>query len=199
MSRDWRAEVERYREGVEFEWTLRGHPFRFASTWGLFSPREVDAGTVMLLEEIVVPPGADCFDLGCGYGPIGLTLAMLAPGGRTTMVDRDYVAVEYANRNAEANRVPNARALLSNGFEEVPDEDRFDLVVTNLPAKVGNEMTSILFADAHDRLRLDGEFWLVTLSGMRKYIQRTLEETFGNYEKVRQGRQHTVHRARRMD
>ena len=199
MSRDWRAEVERYREGVEFEWTLRGQPFRFASTWGLFSPREVDAGTVMLLEEIVVPPQADCLDLGCGYGPIGLTLAMLAPGGQTTMVDRDYIAVEYANRNAEANRVPNARALLSNGFDEVPEEARFGLVATNLPAKVGNEMTSILFADAHDRLRPGGEFWLVTLSGMRKYIQRTLEETFGDYEKVRQGRQHTVHRARRVD
>src|SRR5690606_17876334 len=126
---------------------------------------------------------------------IGLTLAMLAPGGQTTMVDRDYLAVEYANRNAEANRVTNARALLSNGFDEVPEEARFDLVATNLPAKVGNEMTSILFADTHDRLRPGGEFWLVTLSGMRKYIQRTLEETFGNYEKVRQGRQHTIHRA----
>ncbi|MCA9856714.1 MAG: methyltransferase, partial [Dehalococcoidia bacterium] len=144
MAKDWRAEVERYREGIEFEWTLRGHPFRFASTWGIFSPREVDAGTVMLLEEIEVPRDADCLDLGCGYGPIGLTLAMLAPEGRTTMVDRDYVAVEYANRNAEQNRIPNARALLSNGFEEVPEADRFDLVATNLPAKVGNEMTSIL-------------------------------------------------------
>ena len=60
-------------------------------------------------------------------------------------------------------------------------------------------MTSILFADAHDRLRPGGEFWLVTLSGMRKYIQRSLEEIFGNYEKVRQGRQHTVHRAVRED
>ncbi len=197
MSKDWRAEVERYREGIEFEWTLRGHPFRFASTWGLFSPREVDAGTVMLLEEIEVAPGADCFDLGCGYGPIGLTLAALAPDGQTTMVDRDYVAVAYAQQNAEGNSLANARAILSNGFDEVPGDARFDLVATNLPAKVGNEMTSILFADAHDRLRPGGEFWLVTLSGMRKYVQRTLEDTFGNYEKVRQGRQHTIHRAAR--
>lgn len=199
MTKDWRAEVERYRAGIEFEWALRGHPFRLSSTWGLFSPREVDAGTVMLLEEIQVPPDAACFDLGCGYGPIGLTLATLAPGGRTTMVDRDFLAVEYANRNAEANGVTNARALLSNGFDSIPAEERFDLVATNLPAKVGNEMTSILFADAHDRLRPGGEFWLVTLSGMRKYIQRILQETFGNYEKVRQGREHTVHRVTRTD
>lgn len=199
MPRDWRAEVERYREGVVFEWTLRGHPFRFASTWGLFSPREVDAGTVMLLEEIEVPRDGRCLDLGCGYGPIGLTLARLAPEGQTVMVDRDYLAVEYANLNAEANGVQNARALLSNGFDEVPADLAFDLVATNLPAKVGNEMTSILFADTHDRLRPGGEFWLVTLSGMRKYIQRTIEEIFGNYEKVRQGRQHTIHRATRAD
>ena len=191
----WRERVEAYRAGVEFDATLRGHSLRFSSTWGLFSPREVDAGTQLLLEEIEVAPAADCFDLGCGYGPIGLTLASLAPDGTTLMVDRDYVAVEYANRNAEANGVTNARALLSNGFAEVPPECRFDLVATNLPAKVGNEMTSILFGDAHDRLRPGGQFVLVTLSGMRKYVQRALEETFGNYEKLRQGRQHTVHRA----
>src|SRR5690606_21563255 len=55
----WRAEVERYRADVEFEAVLRGRPFRFASTWGLFSPREVDAGTRMLLDAIEVAPDAD--------------------------------------------------------------------------------------------------------------------------------------------
>lgn len=192
---DWRQQVDRYRRDIVFESTLRGYPFRFTSTWGLFSPREVDLGTAMLLEEVEVIPTDDCLDLGCGYGPIGLTLARLAPQGETLMVDRDFVAVEYANRNADANRVPNARAMLSNGFADVPDDRQFDLVATNLPAKVGNEMTSILFADAYDGMRPDGRFYLVTLSGMRKYIQRTLEDIFGNYEKVRQGRQHTVHLA----
>lgn len=195
---DWRAAVDRTRGGTEFDVQLRGRSFHFQSTWGLFSPREVDAGTVMLLDAVEVAEDADCLDLGCGYGPIGLVLATLAPRGQTVMVDRDFVAVEYANRNAAANGATNASALLSNGFEDVPQELRFDLVATNLPAKVGNEMTSILFADAYDRLRPDGQFVLVTLSGMRRYIQRTLEEVFGNYEKVHQGRQHTVHRAVRQ-
>lgn len=192
---DRRAAIDQFRRGADFDVELRGRAFRFQSTWGLFSPREIDAGTRMLLDAIEVAEDADCFDLGCGYGPIGVALATLAPRGQTVMVDRDFVAVEYANRNAAANGTTNARALLSNGFEDVPEEFRFDLVATNLPAKVGNEMTSILFADAYDRLRPDGQFMLVTLSGMRRYIQRTLEEVFGNYEKVHQGRQHTVHRA----
>ena len=190
MNPEWRAEVDRYRGDVEFVTELRGRTYRFTSTWGLFSPREVDEG-----DTIDVARDAGCFDLGCGYGPIGLVLASLAPDGTTLMVDRDYVAVEYATRNASANGLPNARALLSNGFEAVPPDARFDLVATNLPAKVGNEMTSILFADAHDRLNPGGQFVLVTLSGMRRFIQRTLESAFGNYEKVHQGRQHTVHRA----
>jgi 16S rRNA G1207 methylase RsmC len=189
------TDIDRLREDIEFTATLRGQSLRFRSTWGLFSPREVDLGTSMLLEEIEVGAAADCLDLGCGYGPIGLTLARLASGGQTWMVDRDYIAVEYARRNAEANGILNARALLSNGFSEVPHDQHFDVVATNLPAKVGNEMTSILFADAFARLRPGGRFYAVTLSGMRKYIQRTLEETVGNYEKVRQGRQHTVHLA----
>ncbi len=199
MRRVARPAIDRAREDIEFAASIRTQggeeTFRFHSTWGLFSPREVDLGTVLLLEEVEVARDADCFDLGCGYGPIGLTLARLAPQGQTLMVDRDYVAVDYANRNAEGNGLSNARAILSNGFSEVPESQMFDLVATNLPAKVGNEMTSILFADAYDRLHPGGEFMLVTLSGMRKYIQRTLEETFGNYEKVRQGRTHTVHRA----
>jgi 16S rRNA G1207 methylase RsmC len=199
VTRGTRSEVDRAREDIEFAASIRTRAsevtLRFRSTWGLFSPREVDLGTVLLLEEVEVAADADCFDLGCGYGPIGLTLARLAPAGQTLMVDRDYVAVEYANRNATANGIANARAVLSNGFSEVPEGQTFDLVATNLPAKVGNEMTSILFADAHDRLRPGGQLLVVTLSGMRKYIQRTIEETFGNYEKVRQGRQHTVHRA----
>lgn len=191
----WRAAVDRARADIEFEVTLRGQTLRLRSTWGLFSPREVDAGTVMLLDAMDVRPADDCFDLGCGYGPIGLTLARLAPQGETWLVDRDYVAVDYARANAAANGIGNVRVLLSNGFSEVPADRLFDVVATNLPAKVGNEMTSILFADAYLHLRPGGRFYAVTLSGMRRYIQRTLEETFGNYEKVRQGRQHTVHLA----
>lgn len=192
MTGPW-ADVDRFRQDIEFEATLRGQDFRFRSTWGLFSPREVDLGTALLLEEIEVDADTDCLDLGCGYGAIGLTLARLAPRGETWMLDKDFVAVEYAAANASANGVTNARALVSNGFSAVPEERAFDLVATNLPAKVGNELTTLLFADAYLHLRPGGRLYVVTLSGMRRFIQRTMEGLFGNYEKLRQGRVHTVH------
>ena len=188
-------ELASLRRDVEFTTELRGERLHFRSTWGLFSPRQVDAGTRLLLDRIDVAPGDDCLDLGCGYGAIGLTLARLAPEGRTLLVDKDFVAVDYALQNATLNQVANAEALLSNGIAQVAPERRFDLIATNLPAKIGNELTTLLVADAWDRLRPGGRLYLVTLSGMRRFIQRVYQERCGTYEKVKQGRIHTVHRA----
>jgi 16S rRNA G1207 methylase RsmC len=183
------------RKPIRFSAELRGHPLQFESTWGLFSPREIDEGTRLLLKHVEVDQDADCLDLGCGYGPIGLTLAALAPQGRTLMVDKDFVAVDFAQRNADLNRLKNATACLSNGFEQVPPEARFDLIASNVPAKVGKELLAILLHDAHQRLRPGGSLYLVTINGLREFIKRNLNEIFGTYDKVKQGAHYTVARA----
>ena len=187
--------IDQFRKDITFEAIIRDQKLQFDSTWGLFSPREIDKGTRLLLNEIKVDQHGDCLDLGCGYGPIGITLGKLAPKGSITMVDRDYVAVDYSNRNIQNNGLNNTKAIMSNGFANISNEKKFNLVASNLPAKIGNEMTSILFADAYLHLYEEGELVVVTLSGMRKYIQRSLISLFGNYEKVRQSGQYTLHRA----
>ncbi|MBK1617109.1 methyltransferase [Lamprobacter modestohalophilus] len=187
------------RTPIQFEAELRGHRLRFESTWGLFSPREIDEGTRLLLQHLKVEPTADCLDLGCGYGPIGLTLAALTPQGQTLMVDKDFVAVDYAQRNATLNHLANASSLLSNGFDQVPPKARFDLIASNIPAKVGKELLSILLHDAHARLRPGGQLYLVTISGLRAFIKRNLQEVFGNYDKLKQGAHYTVALAERTD
>jgi 16S rRNA G1207 methylase RsmC len=185
------------RQPLQFSTELRGQTLQFESTWGLFSPREIDEGTRLLLRHIEVAEDADCLDLGCGYGPIGLTLATLAPRGRTLMVDKDFVAVDFASRNATRNRLGNASALLSNGFDQVSADARFDLIASNVPAKVGKELLSILLHDAHARLRPGGVIYLVAISGLRDFFKRNLREVFGNYDKVKQGAHYTVARAQR--
>lgn len=177
---------------IVFNTDLRGFDFTFYSTWGLFSPKNVDEGTRLLLDYIEVAPDNDCLDLGCGYGAIGLTLAKLAPDGKTGMVDKDFVAVEYANKNLAANNVSNASAYLSNGFSKVPIDKRFDLIASNLPAKAGNEMWTILFTDAYDYLKPGGRIYVVAISALRQFIKRSLLDVFGNYDKVKQGSKYTV-------
>jgi 16S rRNA G1207 methylase RsmC len=107
-------------------------------------------------------------------------------------VDKDFVAVDYANRNARANGLDNARAQLSNGFDQVDPALRFDVIASNLPAKVGKELLTLYLHDALARLRLGGRLYLVTITGLRQFIKRNLEEVFGNYKKLKQGRAYTV-------
>lgn len=189
--------LESLRQDIIFDATLCEHRLRFHSTWGIFSPREIDAGTALLLKYIDIAKDADCLDLGCGYGPIGLTLAKLAPEGRTLMLDKDFMAIEFANKNAYINKITNAEAQLSNGFQHVEKGRRFDVVVSNVPAKVGKEMMTLMLNDAKHHLKPGGEIFLVTINGLRQYMKRNLHEVFGNYKKLKQGPGYTVSYARR--
>lgn len=189
-------DVGRLRDDIEFRAMLLGRELGFRTTWGLFSPREIDEGTRLLLKHIEIEPDSDCLDLGCGYGSIGLAMAAAAPRGRTWLVDKDFVAVEYARRNVRDNGLRNAQAALSNGFSQVKKSD-FDVIASNLPAKTGKELLYLLLHDAREHLVPGGALWVVTLSGLRRFIARAMDEVFGNYEKVKQGRVYTVARARK--
>lgn len=185
-------QLDEYRKDIRFTETLCDHSLMFTTTWGIFSPREIDEGTRLLLKYIKVNPTDDCFDLGCGYGPIGLSLAKMANQGKTLMVDKDFMAVEYSNKNAALNHISNAEAVLSNGFQHIDKNRKFDIVISNIPAKVGKEMMSLMLHDAYQHLKLEGKIYLVTINGLRQYMKRNLQEVFGNYKKVKQGKTYTV-------
>ncbi len=187
--------VARWREDIVFTESVRGCEFNFHTTWGIFSPRSIDEGSRLLLDHLDVNPGDDCLDVGCGYGVLGMTLAALAPQGKSVMVDKDFVAVDYTRRNCERNRLGNTEVFLSNGFNQIPPDYRFDLIVSNLPAKVGNEQHYLYLFDAYSRLRPGGRFVVVTINGLREFIARTFKEVFGNYDKLKQGKTYTVAQA----
>lgn len=184
--------LKEIRQDIRFNAELCGHNFQFISTWGIFSPREIDSGTDLLLRHLKVNPTDHCFDLGCGYGPIGLAMAKMAPQGQVLMVDKDFMAVEYSNKNAILNKLPNAKAILSNGFQHIPADAQFDVVVSNVPAKVGKEMMTIMLYDALKHMKVGGRIYLVTINGLREYMKRNLQEVFGNYDKLKQGKDYTV-------
>lgn len=188
-------QLDEYRQDIKFTHRLCDKTLDYQTTWGIFSPREIDAGTQLLMKYIEINSDDDCFDLGCGYGPIGLTMAKLAPKGKTILVDKDFMAVEYSNKNAYKNNITNAKAMLSNGFQHIDPKQRFDVVASNVPAKVGKEMMSLMLHDAHKHLNDDGKLYLVTVNGLRQYMKRNLKEVFGNYKKIKQGPAYTIHLA----
>ena len=168
------------------------------TTWGLFSPRAVDDGSKMLLNYLEIETDFDTLDLGCGYGVLGLHMAKAAPGGRTLLVDKDFVAVDYAEKNRIANGIENAECLLSNGFNQIPHR-QFDIIVSNIPAKVGKEMLYIYLFDALSYLKPGGAFYIVTITGLRQFFKRGFHEVFGHYEKIKQGKTYTVARGIKPD
>jgi 16S rRNA (guanine1207-N2)-methyltransferase len=169
------------------------HSLRFYTTWGLFSPRAIDDGSQLLLDYLEIDNDDNCLDLGCGYGVLGLCMAKSAPDGHTLLVDKDFVAVEYSEKNRLLNKIDNASCLLSNGFDQVPKQ-QFDVIVSNVPAKVGKEMLYIYLFDALDYLKPGGSFYIVTITGLRQFFKRGFHEVFGHYEKIKQGKTYTVAR-----
>jgi 16S rRNA (guanine1207-N2)-methyltransferase len=69
---------------------------------------------------------------------------------------------------------------------------KFDIIVSNLPAKVGNEQHYLYLYDALAHLKPGGKFYVVTINGLREFIARTFKEVFGNYDKLKQGKVYTV-------
>ena len=96
---------------------LAGREVRVQTAAGVFSPDHVDLGTRVLLREVPDPPDSgDLLDLGCGWGPLALTMALLAPEARVWAVDVNERALDLARANARRpahSRAPRARSARS--------------------------------------------------------------------------------------
>lgn len=127
---------------------------------GVFSGERVDPGTRVLLLDTPVPSSsvADVLDLGCGYGPIAVTLAMRAPHAKVWAVDVNERAVDLTRENAQRLKLRNLTAVTP---EAVPADVRFDLICSNPPVRVGKQRLHALLRTWLDRLRPEGHAYLV--------------------------------------
>ncbi len=196
-----RAELDslhtRWRQDLKFTEPVLGKPMSFTSTWGLFSPEKLDEGSIMLLDYIDFRPTDSSIDLGCGYGVLGMTAARECPQGQHLLIDKDFVAIEYAKLNCQNNGLNNTDVQLSNGFRHVDAKRRFDLVMSNLPAKASKEQHYLYLLDAWNAMNEGGRFYVVTINGLREFMQRTFKEVFGNCQKLKQGKTYTITMAER--
>ena len=190
-----RKDIVNIKKDIEIVVNLLDNELTLHTRWGVFSPRSIDEGTIMLMKHIEVGVSDICLDLGCGYGPIGLALAKHCTKGEVHMVDKDFVAIELANNNANLNNLSNAKAYFSDAFLQVPSEVKFDQVISNLPAKVGREQLSIILYDAFDALKPGGKITVVTIKGLKDFIKNNFKSVFGNYKKLKQGQKYIVSQA----
>jgi 16S rRNA (guanine1207-N2)-methyltransferase len=120
----------------EVDLVLPDVSLRLTTDRGVFATDAVDAGTKQLLLDGPPLPGraANLLDLGCGYGPIALTMAKRASHATVWAVDVNRRALALCVENAQANGVTNVRVVEPDG---VPDGVTFDAILSNPPIRIG--------------------------------------------------------------
>ena len=144
-------------------WTfdLRGNSFQFTSDVGVFSKNEVDFGSRTLIDAFDLPVvSGDIVDLGCGYGPIGISLAKAFPERQIILSDINERAIALAKENAVKNKINNASFYLSDRFQSLPDR-KYAAVLTNPPIRAGKQVVHQIFEDSFHALVPGGELWVV--------------------------------------
>jgi 16S rRNA (guanine1207-N2)-methyltransferase len=151
--------VESNRQHWDFE--LKGHKLSFTTDAGVFSKKEVDFGSRVLIEAFVEPevPGK-ILDVGCGYGPIGLSLAKTFPARQVDMIDINERAVELAYENARRNGIENVNIFSSNIYEKVTSND-YAAILSNPPIRAGKKVVHEILEKAFEHLAAGGELWIV--------------------------------------
>jgi 16S rRNA (guanine1207-N2)-methyltransferase len=138
---------------------LGGLDLELQADRGVFGSKAVDLGTLVLLKEAPSPPDSgEILDLGCGYGPIALALALRSPGAQVWAIDVNERALDLTRANAEAARARNVAAMLP---EQVPLEARFDAIYSNPPVRVGKGPLHELLLRWLPRLKPSGAAYLV--------------------------------------
>jgi 16S rRNA (guanine1207-N2)-methyltransferase len=169
----------RLRLGVIYT-ILCGRHFEFITGSGVFSRDRIDLGTRLLIESMILPDEGRALDLGCGYGPVGITAAFMKPQLNVFMVDVNLRAVWLARQNIERNGLRNVDVRRGEFYEPL-DSLCFDSILCNPPVSAGMETVKRMIIEAPMHLVKGGSLQLVVRSkicGPR--LLGYFEEAFGN-------------------
>nr|WP_173217776.1 MULTISPECIES: class I SAM-dependent methyltransferase [unclassified Streptococcus] len=158
---------------------LLGEKMTFLTDAGVFSKKMVDFGSQLLLKCLEVNQGETVLDVGCGYGPLGLSLVKVY-GVQATMVDINNRALDLARQNAERNKV-EATIFQSNIYEQV--EGNFDHVISNPPIRAGKQVVHEIIEKSKDFLEIGGDLTIVIQKKQGAPSAKSkMEDVFGNCE-----------------
>ncbi|SDQ34170.1 class I SAM-dependent methyltransferase [Quadrisphaera sp. DSM 44207] len=159
----------------ELRVVLDGAPRDLLTAAGVFSGDRLDPGTRVLLDRAGdPPPRGHLLDLGCGWGPIALALALRAPEAVVWAVDVNERALELVAENAARLGLRGVRAVAP---EQVPDDVRFAAIWSNPPIRIGKDALHALLLRWLPRLQDDGTALLVVQKNLgADSLQRWLAE-----------------------
>lgn len=179
--------------------TLAGRDLELTTAAGVFSPDRLDAGTAVLLANTPpAPPGGDLLDLGCGWGPISISLALSSPHATVWAVDVNERSLDLVRRNAESLGLKNINAVQP---DDVPDDVVFRTIRSNPPIRVGKNQLHDLLERWIPRLDERSDAWLVVqrnlgADSLQRWLAATFNEGYSVY-RTATGRGYRVIKVRR--
>lgn len=173
--------------------TVRGYDAHVEVSNGVFSGHRVDLGTSVLLKRAPeLPETGDFLDLGCGWGPIALAMAMESPDAHVWAVDVNERALDLTAANAKANDCANITVTQVDEASKplttqpdfataLSDDVQFDVIWSNPPIRVGKETLHTLLMTWLPRLKTSGEAYLVVQKNLGSdSLINWLDETLGS-------------------
>ena len=169
----------------EFTVNVLGLELTMHTDAGVFSSDGLDPGSRLLVESLP-PLSGRVADLGCGWGAMGVPLALKNPNAEFLLTDVNQRAVDLARKNIIQNQAKNARAVTGDGLKSLTGP--FQAVITNPPIRAGKQLIYGLFQEAKEKLAPGGKLYIV----IRKQqgapsALKYLEELFGAAQVVEKG------------
>ena len=152
---------------------------------GVFSSDGLDPGSRLLMESLPELTGRVA-DLGCGWGAMGVPLALKNPRAEFLLTDVNQRAVDLARKNIIQNQAKNARAFTGDALKAL--QGPLQTVITNPPIRAGKQVIYGLVAEAKERLDPGGRLYVVIRKqqgapSALKYLQ----ELFGTAQIIERG------------
>lgn len=157
----------------------------------LFSPKDLDRGTRLLLEQLKDIPYSRALDWGCGWGAMALWLGANRLNAKVIGLDSDIGAVKVAKVNVEQNNLVNVNIFASHGYEDI-DKQVFDLIVSNPPTHRGREVVEMMISESYERLVDGGKLMIVVEARLKPWVQRACIKVFGSCEVQARSNKHVV-------
>ena len=143
----------------EIVYYYRGKSIKLLTDNGVFSKGGVDFGSSLMLKQIDPAGKKKILDVGCGYGVIGISLALTEPNAHVTMVDVNERAMNLSRQNASNNGATNVLVKESFAYQNV--DDMYDLIVTNPPIRAGKKVVHEILEGSFKHLTDDGDLFVV--------------------------------------
>ena len=182
---------------IEFE--IKGTKVTLFTDNGVFSKSKLDEGSRIMLDTLLpIHLTGKILDIGAGYGPIGLTIAISSNTASVTLADINPRAVALCKKNAEfLGLSQRVTCLQSDVFSSI--EGPYDSIVCNPPIRAGKKVTYAIYEGAYQHLTYGGTFYFVIRKAQgASSASQYVKEVFGNITLLARSKGYHIYKAEKI-